>query len=115
MSTAYVIVTVLAALIVGSAAVTDVVRPDMIRGSMRNYGVPDWGLNPLGLIKAAGAAGLLVGLALPPIGLAAAIGLVLYFLLAELTVLRARCYRELVFPLPYLTLAAGSLALFALG
>jgi hypothetical protein len=37
---------------------------------------------PLGTVLAAGAIGLLAGLALPPLGLAAAIGLVLYFVCA---------------------------------
>jgi hypothetical protein len=45
---------------------------------------------PLGTVLAAGAIGLLVGLALPPLGLAAAIGLVLYFVCAIGAHVRAR-------------------------
>lgn len=110
----YVIVTVLAALAAAAAAVTDVVRADWVRGNMAAYGVPEWALMPLAVIKAIGAAGLLAGLWLPPVGLAAAIGLVIYFLGAVGTVLRARYYGHLGYPLPYLVLAAGSVALYPL-
>jgi len=44
---------------------------------------------------------------------ATAIGLVLYFVLAVATIVRARAYADIGYPLPYLALAAGSLALFA--
>ncbi|WP_323184914.1 DoxX family protein [Kitasatospora purpeofusca] len=49
-----------------------------------------WG--PLALAKLAGAAGLLVGLVVPALGVAAAVGLILYFLGAVVTCLRARSY-----------------------
>ncbi|MEU4344615.1 DoxX family protein [Nocardia sp. NPDC023852] len=58
------------------------------------------------------AAGLLVGLAVPPIGAAAAVGLVAYFLGAVLTVVWARWYSHIGYPLPYLVLAVASLGLF---
>lgn len=48
---------------------------------------------------------------LRPIGIAAAIGLVLYFLGAGVTVARARAYSHLVFPLIYMAPAVASLAL----
>ncbi|GAB2656628.1 hypothetical protein [Nocardia goodfellowii] len=44
--------------------------------------------------------------------LAAAIGLTLYFLLAVATILRARYYSHLGYPMPYLLAAAASAALF---
>ncbi|ONM46428.1 DoxX family protein [Nocardia donostiensis] len=112
MSTVYVIVTVLAAVAAAAAALLDVVRADWVRENMRRYGLPDWTLTPLALIKAAGAVGLLAGLAFPPLAFAAAAGLVLYFAGAVATVARARWYSHLRYPLPYLALAAGSLALF---
>ncbi len=113
MVTTYIVVTLLAAIAALIAAGIDVVRAEWVRGNMRHYGVPEWTLYPFAIIKAIGGIGLLVGLAIPPIGLAAAIGLVLYFVLAVLTVVRARWYAHIAYPLPYLALAAGSLALFA--
>lgn len=113
MHIAYAIVTVLAALAAGLAAAIDVVRADWVRENMRKYGIPDWTLTPLAVIKAVGAVGLVVGLAVPWIGLAATVGLVLYFVGAVITVVRARWYAHIGYPLPYLALAAGSLGLFA--
>jgi hypothetical protein len=63
----------------------------------------------LGAAKAAGAVGLLVGLAVPAIGVVAAIGLVLYFTGAVITVARARWYSHLPFPVLYMAPAVGAL------
>ncbi|MGO4618093.1 DoxX family protein [Nocardia sp. 2YAB30] len=109
---AYVVVTVLAAAAALLAAGIDVVRAEWVRGNMRAYGIPDAWLFPLALVKAVGGAGLLVGLAVPLIGAAAAVALVGYFLGAVLTVVRARLYSHVTYPLPYLVLAAASLGLF---
>ncbi|QBS38781.1 DoxX family protein [Nocardia sp. CS682] len=114
MSTAYVIVTIVAAAAMLIASGVDVFRAQWVRDNMRTYGIPDWTLMPLAVIKAAGAVGLLVGLAIPPLGLAAAICLVLYFIGAIITILRARGYGDLGYPMPYLALAAASLVLFVL-
>jgi hypothetical protein len=46
----------------------------------------------LGILKAAGGLGLLVGIGVPVIGFAAAIGLILFFVGAVITHLRARDY-----------------------
>jgi hypothetical protein len=51
-----------------------------------------------------------VGLAVPAVGVAAAAGLVLYFVGAVATVVRAQCYEQ-YYAVPFLLLAAGSLAL----
>ncbi|MCC3318031.1 DoxX family protein [Nocardia africana] len=114
MHTAYVTVTILAAVVVFGAAVVDIVNPDWVRGNMRSYGVPDRALMPLAAIKAAGALGLLAGLAIPAIGLAAAIGLVLYFVGAVITIVRARWYAHLPYPMPCLALAVATACLFPL-
>lgn len=47
--------------------------------------MPDSWFLPLGLVKIAGALGLLAGIAYRPLGIAAAIGVVLYFLGAVIT------------------------------
>ncbi|WP_454198760.1 DoxX family protein [Nocardia sp. Marseille-Q1738] len=106
-----VVATVLAAAAALLAAGIDVFRAEWVRANMRAYGVPDSWLLPLAVIKAIGGAGLLVGLAVPPIGVAAAAGLVVYFLGAVLTVVRARWYTHIGYPLPYLVLAAAALGL----
>jgi hypothetical protein len=107
---AYVVVTVLAAAANAYAATVDLTRAGWVVDNMSRLGVPTPWLPALGGLKAAGAAGLLVGIAVPPIGVAAAAGLVVYFLGAVATVVRARWYAH-VYPLPFLALAAASLAL----
>lgn len=66
------------------------------------YGVPELWWTPLGLVKATGALGLLIGLTVPVIGRLAGIGLVLYFLGAIVTVLRAGSHNTVAFPVLYL-------------
>ena len=59
---------------------------------MAKASVPDSWITMLGLLKAAGALGLLAGIAVPLIGTAAAVGLVLFFVGAIITHLRAGDY-----------------------
>ncbi|SEE52126.1 DoxX-like family protein [Streptomyces sp. 2131.1] len=58
----------------------------------------------------AGAAGLLAGIGAPAIGIAAAVGLILYFAGAVVTVLRARSHKTVAFPVLYLAPVAATLA-----
>jgi DoxX-like family len=92
MSTAYVVVTVLWAAWVGFSAGSVFVRAKWVVQPLAAYGVPPSWWPWLGAAKAAGAAGLLVGLFVPVIGGVAAIGLVLYFIGAVVAVLRPRVY-----------------------
>jgi hypothetical protein len=92
MSTAYVAVIVLWAAWVGVCAASVFVRAKWIVRPLADYGVPRSWWPWLGAAKAAGAAGLLVGLFLPVIGAIAMIGLALYFTAAVAAVLRARVY-----------------------
>ena len=62
-----------------------------------------------------GAIGLLVGIWVPAIGIAAAVALVLYFVGAVVTVLRARAWAHVPFPLLYLVPAAAAGLLIAPG
>lgn len=110
MSTAYIIVTVLVAAANTYAAAVDFVQPDWVIANMTRLGVPRPWLSPLGAAKAAGAAGLLVGIAVPPIGIAAAVGLVLFFTGAVVTVVRAQWFAHF-YPAVFLLLAAAALAL----
>ncbi|WP_306363977.1 DoxX family protein [Nocardia sp. CC227C] len=111
MSTAAIIMSILAALAALAAAGIDVVRTDWVANNMARYDVPRTWLPGLAGIKALGGAGLLIGLAVHPLALAAAAGLTVYFVLALATVVRARAWSDIAYPLPYLTLAAAALAL----
>jgi hypothetical protein len=111
MSTAYIVITVLAAAALTFSVAGDYVLRSQVLVNMGHAGVPTSWLPTLAALRAAGALGLLIGLAVPPIGVAAAIGVVLYFLGAIITHLRARWYDSIGYPGFYLVLAAGSLVL----
>ena len=110
MSIAYVVVTLVAAAMVGFSAWAVLRRVAWVVGPLADYGVPRSWWPWLGVAKAAGAAGLLIGLVVPVIGLAAGIGLVLYFAGAVITIVRARWYPHIPFPLLYLAPVVASLA-----
>lgn len=112
MFTAYVAVTIATIAANLAASVMDFVRARFVVDNGVEAGIPESWLPMLGVVKTAGAAGLLLGLlGVPLIGIAAAVGLVLYFVLAVGALVRARVYRQLIFPTPYLLLAVASLAL----
>ncbi|GAB2677187.1 DoxX family protein [Nocardia goodfellowii] len=113
MHTAYLVVTVAAALWVGFSAVSLLRRAAFVVEPLVDYGVPESWWTALGSAKAAGAIGLIAGLFIPAIGVAAAIGLLAYFAGAVLTVLRARSYKTVAFPLLYLIPVAVALGLGA--
>jgi len=111
MDTAYVVVTVLTILATGAIAAADLARAEFVLANSAGVGVPESWLTTLGMLKAAGAAGLALGLVgMPLIGTAAALGLTLFFVGAIVTHLRAHNH-DLVFPAAYLALAVSSLAL----
>jgi hypothetical protein len=88
---AYVVVTLLAIAVNGFSGIAALVHWKQILPGMAKAGVPESWLTMLGGLKTAGAAGLLLGLAgVPLIGTAAATGLVLFFVGAIVTHLRAR-------------------------
>jgi hypothetical protein len=87
-----------------------------LRPAMATAGVPEsWLVFPIGSLKTAGAAGLLVGVAgVPLIGTAAAIGLILFFVCAAYTHIRVGDYSSTFFlgscfflPLAVATLVLG--------
>ena len=108
---AYVVVTLLAATLSGYAAYLDFARAGWVLANMTRYGIPPSWLYPLGALKAAGAIGLLIGIAAPGIGVLASTGLVMYFIGAILTVARARVYSHLRYPALYLLSALAPLVL----
>jgi DoxX-like family len=111
MAVAYLTVTMLAAAANIYAATNDFRRLEWVVGNMNRLGVPQRWLATLGVLKAAGAVGLLAGIQVPMIGVAAAAGLVLFFVGAIVTAARAHWYSHLPYPVVWLALAAGSLIL----
>ena len=111
MSTGYVVVTVIAAAMVAFSAGAVFFHAKWVVEPLAEYGIRRFWWPWLGTAKAAGAAGLLVGLFVPAIGVLAAILLVLYFIGAVITVLRARSYSHVPFPLMYLAPVFASLVL----
>jgi hypothetical protein len=109
--TAYVIITLLAAAMVGFSAASVFLRAKWVVQPLADYGVPRSWWPWLGAAKAAGAVGLVIGLFIPFIGVLAGVGLVLYFAGAVVTVIRARSYSHVPFPLIYVAPVAASLAL----
>ncbi|GAA3395781.1 DoxX family protein [Streptomyces roseoviridis] len=89
---AYAALATLLALATSGSAFMTLTRKPAIVDNMTKLGVPASWLPWLGAAKAAGALGLLVGLAVPLLGEAAAAGLVLYFAGAVVTHIRAKDY-----------------------
>src|SRR5438093_13317768 len=92
MFTAYLVVTVLAAAANIFSATLDFIRFKQILINMAKVGVSESWITIVGVLKAAGALGLIVGIRVPLIGRAAAAGLVLFFVGAIIPHLRARDY-----------------------
>ncbi|MFD5766974.1 DoxX family protein [Streptomyces sp. NPDC127049] len=88
----YAVLAVLLALALSASAFMTFTRNPAVAGNMTKLGVPEGWLPWLGTAKVAGALGLLAGLAVPVLGAAAAVGLVLYFAGAVVTHLRAKDY-----------------------
>ncbi|MEV5971771.1 DoxX family protein [Streptomyces sp. NPDC051921] len=101
----YAVVAALLALATSASAFLTFTRNPQVTGSMTKLGIPDSWLPWLATAKAAGALGLLAGLAVPALGEAAAVGLVLYFLGAIVSHVRAKDYA--VAPAVVLTLLSG--------
>ncbi|HUB55182.1 MAG TPA: DoxX family protein [Mycobacterium sp.] len=108
------VVTVITAVVTAAVAIPDFIPAGFVLANSAKVHVPRSWLPLLGVLKLAGAAGLLVGLVGPPlIGIAAATGLVLYFIGAVIAHLRARVLYNIAFPGAYLGLSAASLVLLA--
>ncbi|CAL9340239.1 hypothetical protein SUDANB95_00252 [Actinosynnema sp. ALI-1.44] len=111
MSTTYIVVTVLGAFMAGFSAFSVFTKAKWVVEPLADYGVPRSWWTWLGIAKALGAIGLVVGLFVPVVGVAAAVGLVVYFTGAVVTVLRAKSYGHVAFPLIYMAPAVAVLAL----
>ncbi|WBO68346.1 DoxX family protein [Streptomyces camelliae] len=114
MDIASVVVTCAAVLANAGIAAADAARAPFVLANSAEVGVPRTWLPALALLKAAGAAGLLLGLfGIRPLGIAAGAGLVLFYVGALTAHVRARVFHNIAFPGLFLALAAGALTLAA--
>ena len=114
MFTAFLVVTLLAVAANAFSGVAALAHFKPILPGMARAGVPEsWLTFPIGTLKTAGALGLLLGLAsVPLIGAAAAIGLILFFVCAIYTHVRAHDYSaQFGLAIGFLALAVAALAL----
>lgn len=108
---AYTVVGVLLALGVLTAATAQITRNKVILENLAHLGLPPGILPFLASCLIAGGIGLLVGLWYAPLGIAAAVGLVLYFVGALVAHMRTRDFKGLPAPMFFLILAAAALSL----
>jgi DoxX-like family len=105
------VVSVLLAALITFAAVRKLGhRPEVVATYVR-VGVPEDRLDRLAVILLTGAAGLVAGLAWAPLGVAAAAGVVAYFVLAVAAHVRAGDAAKLPAPVVILALGVAALAL----
>jgi hypothetical protein len=111
---AYLTITVITIVASVYATVVDLAQARFVLANMDDVGAPRSWLRPLAALKGAGAAGLLLGLlGVWPLGLAAAIGLVLFFAGALAAHVRARVFHNIAVPGAYFALAVASTILVA--
>ena len=109
---AYVVVTIVTIGLNAFEAVAALVGAKFMRANADRVGVPRSWLVPLGLLKGAGAVGLLLGLlGVEILGIAAAAGLVLFYIGAVIAHIRGRAIANIPFPAAFLALAIASGAL----
>jgi hypothetical protein len=108
MQVSYFVVTILAALANGYAAALNFLGAESVKVVADRVQVSRAWMVPLGMLLASGAVGLLAGFAVPALGTAAAIGLVVYFICAVTAHLRVRD-RRIGGAVCFLLLAAAAL------
>ncbi len=112
MFSAYVTLAIVTIVVNAGIAAADFAHVPFVLKNSAEVHVPRSWIPPLAALKAAGAAGLLIGLLwLPPLGTAAAIGLVLFYVGALITHVRARVLYNIAFPATFLALAVATLVL----
>lgn len=106
----YLATVTITAVITIAIAIADFIPAQFVLANSAQVGVPRSWLPLLGGLKLAGGAGLILGLAgVPLIGVAAAAGLVAFFIGAVVTHLRAGVLYNIGFPALYLLLSMASL------
>jgi DoxX-like family len=111
MSIATAVVSLLLAALVSFAAVRKLGHREPVVQTYARVGVPEDKLDYLAAILLAGAAGLILGFVWAPIGVAAAVGLVAYFVLAVASHVRAGDTENMPTPAVVLAIAVAVLTL----
>jgi DoxX-like family len=115
MSTASAVVTIVLAAILAFAAIRKLTHREDVVATYAKVGVPENRLNQLAFILLLGAAGLLLGFVWASIGVAAAVGVVVYFVLAIAAHVRHDDTGNLPTPVAIEAVAVTALLLQALG
>ena len=112
LQTVYIVVVSVTIAINAAVAVADYSRAGFVLANSAEVHVPVSWLPTLATLKLAGAVGLIAGLlGARPLGIAAAAGLVVFFVGAVTTHVRAGVYYNIAFPGWFLAMAAASLVL----
>ena len=105
----YVVCAVLLAVVLVGSGLAKLTRDQRVRASLDQAQVPHSWYAPLAAVEFAGALGLCVGIAVRPLGVAAAVGVVLYFVGAVVAHLRVRDTAGAGVPAGLVALAAAAL------
>ncbi|MGW6454796.1 DoxX family protein [Streptomyces sp. NPDC055078] len=108
---AYVVAAVLLSLMLAASGRGKLVKEKRVTETLTGLGVPLRWFGPLALLEIVAAVGLLAGIWYRPLGVAAAVGTVLYFVGAIITHLRANDAKGTVSPGVVLVLSAVPLVL----
>jgi hypothetical protein len=110
MNVMYYAVTILTIVANAYATAADIFKVKFVMKTMREVGVNESALPLLAACKGLAVVGLIGGLlGLRALGIAAAAGLVVFFIGAVIAHLRARVYYNIAFPLTFLALAVATL------
>jgi hypothetical protein len=110
MSTTLFVVSIAAIVANTAIAIADLKRAAFVVANSREVNMPESWLPVLATLKLAASAGLLLGmLGVPRVGVAAAIGLVLFYVGAITAHVIAGVFYNIAFPGAFLLLAVGSL------
>ncbi|MEU6978790.1 MULTISPECIES: DoxX family protein [unclassified Streptomyces] len=108
---AYVVLAILVSLVLLGSARGKLVRDEKIVAGMQKVNVPDNWLPRLATLEILGAIGLIAGIWFRPLGIAAGVGVVLYFLGAIVTHIRAKDGKGAPVPAVLALLAAAPVVL----
>ncbi|MFC6022467.1 DoxX family protein [Plantactinospora solaniradicis] len=111
MFTGYIIVAAFLAFGLVGSAHGKLTRSERVTPGLQKAGVPLSWFPPLAACEIAGALGLLAGIWIAPLGIAAAIGVILYFVGAVIAHVRAGDLKGLNAPLVILAVAIAALVL----
>lgn len=111
MTIAYIITAVLLSVLLIFTARNKLVRQKDVVDTLVRVGVPDRMFPVLAALQLLGAAGLLIGIFFRPLGIAAAAGVVLFFLGAVISHLRANDAKGAPMPAAFTVFSIAPLAL----